>query len=55
MIGSVAVLLTVLVMLAEIIITILPDGSRSNSGVEDVYVWLDLFERNWFMAMRILV
>lgn len=51
-IGAVAVLLTVLIMVAEIFLTMLPDGSRSNNGPGDIYSWFSLFDRNWFMAMR---
>ncbi|MDA3809576.1 MAG: hypothetical protein PF518_04505 [Spirochaetaceae bacterium] len=51
-IGMIAIFLTVFIMVAEMFLTMLPDGSRSNKGPGDVYSWFDLFDRNWFMAMR---
>ena len=51
-IGMVAIFLSVFVMVAEMFLTMLPDGARSNEGSGDIYSWFAQFDRNWFMAMR---
>ena len=51
-ISAIAVFATVLIMTAEIILTMLPDGSRATTGTLTIAGWFELFERNWFMAMR---
>ena len=51
-IGMIAIFITVFIMVAEIFLTMLPDGSRSDNGPGDIYSWFALFDRNWFMAMR---
>lgn len=51
-IGMVAIFLSVFVMVAEMFLTMLPDGARSNEGSGDIISWLAQFDRSWFMAMR---
>jgi hypothetical protein len=48
-IGSISVFLAVLVMLTEIFLTALPDGNRAKITVEQLF---DMYNRNWFMAMK---
>lgn len=48
----VAVFLTIIIMVSEIILSSFPDGSRTDSGVGEINEWFALFDRNWFMAMR---
>jgi len=40
------------VMVSEIFLTMLPDGSRLTAGTETIGGWFSLFERNLFMGMR---
>jgi len=47
--GGAGIYLTVVVMVVEMLLTALPEGSR---GAGDVSFWFSLFEQNWFMAMR---
>lgn len=51
-IGAVCVFFALIVMVTEIFLTALPDGSRATAGTSTITGWFDLFERNWFMAMR---
>jgi hypothetical protein len=48
-IGAISVFLAVLVMLTEIFLTALPDGSRAELTVEQLF---NMYNRNCFMAMR---
>jgi hypothetical protein len=48
-IGAISVFIAVLAMLTEIFLTALPDGNRAELTVKQLF---DLYNRNWFMAMR---
>jgi hypothetical protein len=48
-IGAISVFLAVLVMLTEIFLTALPDGSRAELTTKQLF---NMYIRNWFMAMR---
>ena len=50
-IGAVSAFLALMVMMAEIGITALPDGAREFHAIEEVF---DMYRRNWFMAMRFM-
>jgi hypothetical protein len=50
-IGAVSAFLALLVMMAEIGITALPDGARELHTIEEVF---EMYHRNWFMAMRFM-
>jgi hypothetical protein len=50
-IGAVSAFLALMVMMAEIGITALPDGAREFHTIEEVF---DMYRRNWFMAMRFM-
>ena len=50
-IGAVSAFLALMVMMAEIGITALPDGARELHNIEEVF---DMYHRNWFMAMRFM-
>ena len=51
-IGAACAIFTIVVMVTEILLTLLPEGSRATAGTSTINGWFDLFERNWFMAMR---
>ena len=51
-VGAVCIFLAVIVIVTEIFLTALPDGSRATTGTSTINSWFDLFQRNWFMAMR---
>jgi hypothetical protein len=51
-IGGTAALMVVLVMLAEIFITFLPDGGATRLGTVTVLDWFALFQNNPLMALR---
>lgn len=39
-------------MVTEILLSVLPYGSRATADTSTINGWFDLFQRNWFMAMR---
>jgi hypothetical protein len=51
-VGAACIFLAVIVMVTEIFLTALPDGSTATAGASTIIGWFDLFQRNWFMAMR---
>jgi hypothetical protein len=48
-VGAICVISAALVMIAEILLTLLPDGARVKSTLPELF---ELYDRNWFMAMR---
>ena len=50
--GAVCAFLAFIVMVTEIFLTSLPDGSVETAGVLTIDSWFDLLQRNWFMGMR---
>ena len=50
--SGVAALITVLVMVLEMVITLLPGGSRGGVEAMTVTEWFDLFQESSFMGLR---
>lgn len=48
-IGGIAAFLALLTMLMEIFLTAMPDGAREVHTITELF---DMYDRNWFMAMR---
>ncbi len=51
-IAAVSAVLTVLIMLAEIFLTLLPEGTHASAKLITAEDWFMLFERDPFMALR---
>lgn len=51
-VGGAAVLIAVLVALAEIAISFLPEASRASQRTVTVVDWFQLFQENWFLGLR---
>jgi hypothetical protein len=51
-VGGAAVLIAVLVALAEIAITFLPEASHASQRTVTVADWFTLFHNNWFLGLR---
>jgi hypothetical protein len=51
-VAGVAAFITVLVMVLEMVITLLPAGSIGEVGVMTVESWFALFHESWFMGLR---
>lgn len=48
-IGGISAFLALLTMLLEIFLTAMPDGAREVNTIVELF---DMYDRNWFMAMR---
>lgn len=51
-IAGIAVICTIVVMVVEMFLSMMPDGSRTTDATSSITGWFDLFQRNEFMAMR---
>ena len=51
-IGAITAFLTVLVMVSEIVITLLPGGGRVAPEDVTILTWFNLFQDNWFLGLR---
>lgn len=50
--AGIAAVITVVVMVLEMAITLLPGGGRGGVEVMTVVDWFALFQENWFMGLR---
>ncbi len=50
--GAACAVFIIVIMVIEMLLTALPNGSRATANTSTINGWFDLFERNWFIAMR---